>query len=522
MPRSVINVPVLIVGAGPAGLVTSLLLGRYGIPSLLVERRQGTSIVPRATGINLRSMEIFRSLGLEPAIQAASMDVRGRPLWVELQTLRGPVLAERHIDAPSGASRLDFPSPCAHLQCAQDRLEPLLLEAIQACSVSNVRFGAELVEFEQDEAGVCAWVRADGAERTEVRARYLIGADGARSQVRAALGIEMAGNEHLGDELSVLFEADLAATVTGREASLFRVHNQSMRATLRPVNNDRRWTLTTPLTGDSSEAACARLIRIAADDPDLELKILAIQEWELGAATALNFRGANVFLVGDAAHRTTPGGAMGMNSAIQDGHNLAWKLAAVVQDWAGPELLDTYEIERRPVDERNVRLSLDIWNDMNRAGRTVGAVLGFSYESGAIVGDGTEPPHVDDPIVDYVPNARPGSRAPHAWIEFEGRRISTLDLFGGRFVLLTPSETWTQSVPIAELGMPLEVAVVQDETWTDLYGLNREGGVLVRPDGHVAWRTRLPVRSGFAAFTAALNEILTLRHPSDQDSATSE
>lgn len=487
-----LQVPILIVGAGPAGLVTALLLGRYGIPCLLLEKRPGTSILPRATGINLRSMEIFRTLGLAEQIAAASMDVRGKPLWVELETLRGPVRSDRYIDAPSGTPQAGFPSPAAHLQCAQDRLEPILLEAVKQHPEVTVRFGHELVSCQATADHVVARVldRAD-ARMYAVDADYLVAADGAGSAIRTNLGIEMDGPTHLGRELSVLFEADLSHLVADHPASLYRVRQQGMEGTFRPVDSGRRWTLTTPDSGDSSERHCVELIRAGAGDPELQPRVIGVQAWELAAATARRFRTGRVFLAGDAAHQTTPGGAMGMNTAVQDAHNLAWKLSAVVAGWAGPGLLDSYEPERQPVARRNVALSLEIWKDMSLAGRTVGAVLGFSYDSAAIIPDGIPLPEVPNQATTFVPTARPGSRAPHVWVELGGRRVSTIDLFRDRFTVVSPLQaSCSSAVHAAEsLQVPLTPVLIEDGDWARLYGLGSSGAALIRPDGHVAWRT---------------------------------
>lgn len=489
----------------------SLLLGRYGVRSRLLERRTGASILPRATGINLRTMEILRSLGLAEAVNEASMDVRGKPLWVELQTLRGPTRADRHIDAPSGVPRGDFPSPAAHLQCAQDRLEPILLSAVRDLAASEVQFGHEVLSVRQGQEEVVAEIRDGASEQTyELRADYLVAADGANSTIRNALGVDMEGDEHLGRELNILFQADLAQLVTGHEASLYRVRNEAMEGIFRPVDDSGRWTLTTPFRGETSAEHCLELIRGGSGDPGIDASIVAVQEWELGAATARRFSVGRVFLIGDAAHRMTPGGAMGMNTAVQGAHNLAWKLAAAVQGWGGPRILGTYEAERRPVAGRNVALSLAIWHDMTRAGRTVGAVLGFCYDSSAVIPDGTPAPSVVDPIVDFVPTARPGCRAPHHWLELDGRRISTIDLFDGSFVLCSPSSAALQeSQQVASaLRIPFRAHLVGDTQLRVLYGVGDSGAVLVRPDGHVAWRTAEHLDS--ARFEQALTQVLAL------------
>lgn len=514
------EVPVLIVGGGPAGLVASLLLGRHGVPSILLERRSSTSILPRATGINLRTMEIFRSVGVADKIAAAAMEVRDLPLWVSLETLGGPVQESHRLDAPSGAPLAEFPSPVAHLQCAQDRVEPLLLEEVRRFPESDVRFGYELIGMRQDAGGVTAEVLERQTEqRYVVRAAYLIGADGANSFVRRALGICMSGQEHLGRELNVLFEADLSRLVRDHRATLYRVRNTEMEGIFRPVDDLCRWTLTTPYFGHPTAERCAQAIRAGAGDPMLEPRIIAVQDWELGAAVAETFRVGRVFLAGDAAHRLTPGGALGMNTAVQDVHNLAWKLSAVVKGWGGAGLLSSYDPERRPVAARNVALSLEIWNDMRRAGRTLGAVLGFTYDSSAIVSDGTPLPDGDSSVAEFVPTARPGSRAPHHWLQASGRRLSTIDLFDKTFVVLSPDISWCHAAEEAaeSLHVPLVAHAIKDDDWAGLYGLQSGGAVLVRPDGHVAWRVTGDRLSNAAELNAVLRSILALQSAVDAE-----
>jgi hypothetical protein len=318
----------------------------------------------------------------------------------------------------------------------------------------------------------------------------VVGADGAHSPVRQAAGIPMSGEEHLGRELNILFEADLASLVQGHRASLYLVRNQEMEGVFRPVDEEGRWTLTTRYVGDPTPERCIQLIRAGAGERSIQPRILAVGDWELAAAVADRFSTGRVFLMGDAAHRMTPGGALGMNTAVQDAHNLAWKLAAVVGGWGEPALLGTYHTERHPVVERNVALSWEIWQDMNKAQRTLGAVLGFSYQSTAVIPNGTEPPQLANSVTDFVPSAQPGSRAPHCWLDIDGRRLSTIDLFDGPFVLLSTSNSWFACAEEvrSRLGVPLVARVIDDKEWARSYGVSGGGAVLVRPDGHVAWR----------------------------------
>ena len=513
------DTPVLIVGAGPAGLTTSLLLARAGTPSLLIERHSGLSALPRATGINVRTMEIFRSIGIADRIMAAAMDTRDLPLWVQLETLRGPILASLTPQGSRDAHDALYPTPAAHVQCAQDRLEPILLDTLRRYPQAEMRFDSDLVSLRQDADAVVAELEDRRSRRRyHVRAAYAVGADGANSVTRQSMGIAMTGEERLGREVNILFEADLAPLVQGHRASLYMVRNGTLTGIFRPVDEERRWTLTTAHVDNLTLEQCVQAIRAGAGDRSIEARIVVTQEWELAAAVAEHFCRGRVFLVGDAAHCMTPGGALGMNTAIQDAHNLAWKLAAVLDGRAAVSLLDTYQVERRPVAERNVTLSWAIWKDMRKAGRTLGAVLGMQYASEAVIPDGSEPPQVADPVTDFKPSARPGSRAPHYWLALEGHRLSTIDLFDGRFVLLTGTRAWSTAAEQAasELRTPLVWRVIEDEEWARLYGVGDGGAVLVRPDGFVAWRDSGSAQASADVLQEVLSRVLGLRPKAEE------
>jgi putative polyketide hydroxylase len=505
------DTPVLIVGAGPAGLLTALLLARAGVRSLLVERRGRLSLLPRATGVNVRTMEIFRSIGIEDRVTAAAMDTLDLPLWVRVTTLRGPALASLRPEGPRDVPRAGAPTPCAHIQCAQDRLEPILREEVQRFPDADVRFNMELISLHVDADGATAELQEHpGEQRHTVRCHYVVGADGANSAVRRAIGIGMTGDEHLGRQLNILFEADLAPLVAEHRASIYIVRNEEMEGIFRSVDDDVRWVLTTPYHDAPTTEWCGRTIRAGAGDPSIEPHIITIQDWELGAAVAARFSAGRVFLVGDAAHRLTPGGALGMNTAVQDAHNLAWKLAAVLQGWGAPPLLDSYDVERRPVAERNAALSWEIWKDMSKARNIVGAMLGFSYQSSAVIRDESDSPPIMDPVTDFVPSARPGCRAPHHWLDGDGRRMSTIDLFDGRFVLLSAARGWCIAAEQAasRLRVPLVSRVIDDDAWARLYGVGGRGAVLVRPDGCVAWRDNGRAEAGAHVLEDVLGRVL--------------
>jgi 2-polyprenyl-6-methoxyphenol hydroxylase-like FAD-dependent oxidoreductase len=486
------SVPVLIAGGGSVGLTTSILLARHGVRSLVAERHLGTSTLPRAFGTNVRTMEIFRVLGLEEAIQAAEVDVGGRPLLLAMQTLDGPVLESVPFQNSGNPDDPAWPSPTRVSFCAQDILDPILAQALSEAGLAELRFGTEVSGLRPDPAGITAELtdRRDGT-RHVIKADYLIAADGANSSIREALGIGMTGHD-ISAEINVLFEADLSRALGAKRAILYRLRNQWLPhgGLFRNIDGRNRWTMFTRDPGNARPARMAEIIRGCAGDPDLAVEILASGAWRKAAMIADRFRTGRVFLAGDAAHRLTPAGGLGLNTGIQGAHNLAWKLAAVLHGWAGPNLLDTYQAEWRPAAARAVELSHRIETTGHRAAsKMLGQMLGTAYQQGAFVPDGTCPPDVADPVADYVPTARPGHRAPHHPLSCNGRR-STIDLFDAKFVALSPSKRWCDAARAAGsvLGVPLSAHVITDSTWAAQYEVGPDGAVLVRPDGYVAWR----------------------------------
>jgi putative polyketide hydroxylase len=504
-----IEVPVLIVGGGPVGLCTSLLLSRLGVLSLLVERHPATSIHPRARGLSVRTMELLRTWGLEHEVRDAGRSLENSTDVVWAESLAGP--EKRRVAALGRGGDIQSVSPTSGCACAQDELEPVLLAKAQGYGVGSIVFGHELLGFEPGAAQVTATVREIGTGREmTVRAAYLVAADGAPSGVREALGVARRGPGILSQQVSIYFDAPLGGLVTDRPAVLYYVENAAIRGVFAAVDNADRWAfnLARPPDWNQSSAEipagrCVELVRLAAAVPDLPVRLLAVLPWDMAAQTAERFRAGRVFLAGDAAHVIPPSGGHGLNTGIQDAHNLAWKLSGVLAGWAGPSLLDTYEAERLPVARFVTEQAL---LNLRQPGRpeqyaTLGLTLGVSYDSAAVVPDGTPAPEVANSVTDYVSVARPGSRAPHAWLRRNGERISTIDLFDTEFTLLAgPSgQRWRDAAAktARELGVPISPCTVgqggdladEDGTWAQLYGIGSDGAVLVRPDGYVAWRS---------------------------------
>src|SRR5262252_3787480 len=437
------QVPVLIVGAGPAGLCSSILLSRVGVRSLVVERHASTSIHPKATGISTRSMELFREWRVEPRVRAAAISARFSSSIRD--NLAGPELERRSLGYPTADEAAAF-SPTWAAVLAQDQLEPILLDHARSYPAAEVRFSTEVVDLEQTETGVRAAIvdRLTGV-RAEIRSRYLVAADGADSPIRRRLGIATQGVERIGEYLSILFRADIDSIVGPERSGLYMLQGLGGPApsVALPTSDDGRWLLATPWRSDARPISTLRqddfadIVRRAAGTPDLQVETLDCQIVGIGAGVAERFRDGNVFLVGDAAHRTAPTGGTGMNTAIQSAHNLMWKLAAVLSGNAGDALLDSYDPERRPSGERNVLRSLGRLQGVS----ALAADLGVVYSSGAIVvGAECDRPAVIEPTAP----ACVGSRAPHAWVAVGDERKSTLDLFGTNFVLVTGAhdEAW--------------------------------------------------------------------------------
>ncbi len=540
-----IDIPVLIAGGGPIGLCASLLLSHHGVPSLLVERRTSTSIYPKARFVNTRTMEIFLQCGLEQAVREISLPPEQSRHAIWARNLVGEELQRRTIvtvtpDLSEGVS------PTSGCTTSQEVLEPVLLTYVRQRGVGEVRFSTELTTFAQDGSGVSATLldRMHG-EQTQVRAQYLIGADGAHSRVREGLGIPIIGMVSFGPMMNILFRADLSHWVAGRSINLCMVQHPNAPGVLLAIDGVDRWIFQAfyfPSAGQCAEdftpERCVEVIRTAVGVPDLPVEILRAATWSPATRVAESFREGRVFLAGDAAHEMTPAGGFGMNAGIQDVHNLAWKLAAVLGGWAEPALLETYEHEREPVDRWITDQTLRNLASLRRIGTGApgedtnlhegrqeffheqGLIFGAAYESGAVLPDGTAPPEVANPVTDYVPTARPGSRAPHVWLERAGKRISTLDLFGTEFVLLAgwTGTAWCQTAREGAHArrIPLHAFTVGPEgdlvdpagSWATTYGVKNDGAVLVRPDGQVAWRSRSSMTNPAQALQGVLASML--------------
>ncbi|MFJ6063617.1 FAD-dependent oxidoreductase [Streptomyces tendae] len=352
------RVPVLVVGGSLVGLSTSVFLGRLGVRHTLVERHAGTSIHPRGRGNNVRTMEIFRVAGTEPDIRRAAATLADNHGILQTPTLVGDAgeWLFKQIDPGNGLARF---SPSSWCLCSQNDLEPeLLTHAVNLGG--DLRFGTELLSFEADTEGVSAIVKSrETGEHTTIRADYLVAADGPRSPVREQLGIGQSGPGDLFHNVSVTFRSRRLADVVGdRRFIVCYLTEENADGALLPVDNRENWVFHAPwhpeqgeTVEDFTDERCAAHIRRAIGDPDLDVEITGRAPWHAAQRVARSYRSGRVLLAGDSAHEMSPTGAFGSNTGIQDAHNLAWKLAAVLEGWAGEGLLDTYDMERRPVAE---------------------------------------------------------------------------------------------------------------------------------------------------------------------------
>jgi 2-polyprenyl-6-methoxyphenol hydroxylase-like FAD-dependent oxidoreductase len=495
------EVPVLIVGGGPAGLTMSLLLSRQGIRSLLIDKRATASPLPRARGVHARAMEILRVCGVEPDLRHQELEITPGAQWQE--SLTGAVGRQ---DVPGAATAAT--SPCEGLSISQDIFEEVLRDHASGYDMAEVHTGVELEKLDGREAVVCE--SATGRHR-RVRAQYVVAADGARSPIRQSLGIGMSGAADLGTEHMIAFRADLTAWTGPRPRGIYFLTDHA--AALIWTHPDHRWVLNVPGTGGDDHAAT---VRQALGIPDLPVEILAANGWTAAAQTADRYADGPAFLIGDAAHRFPPAGATGVSAAMHDAHNLSWKLASVLNGHSDAALLDTYAEERQPVGRRNATETgtawSRVWNPSGApfAGRSLEQIdMGYQYRSAAIVADGS--PDADPPGADYTPSATPGCRAPHLWIDTPAGRRSTIDLFDRDLVLLTaePGHAWRTAADTAarRAGVPFAKHVITEPEWPRLYGIESTGAVLVRPDGHVAWRhpTAPEPTAPFTALSAALH-----------------
>jgi 2-polyprenyl-6-methoxyphenol hydroxylase-like FAD-dependent oxidoreductase len=513
------HVPVLIVGAGAAGLATSALLAKHGVRSQLVEKRSEAFIYPKARNLSFRSLEILRGLGLADEVHAIAQGVS--------DMLSKPTLnsAEEHqafdVDAIFSPFKDLSPEPGGQY-CPQSAFEPILLTHIRRHG-SQARYNTELGSFEQDESGVTAIIRDRESGATEaVRADYLVAADGVHSPIRDALGATTSGYGALPIYVAFIYFRGpwlkFVPQLGGGDG--IQVKNPDVEGIFLPVRDDFGMFITTYFPGRGETADqftaqhCRELLTKAIGEP-IDVEVIDVAPWQPYERVADQFQSGRVFLVGDSAHSMPPFKAGGANTAIQSAHNLAWKLAAVLNGTAGPALVTTYHTERHPVGRFNARQSLTgpslaflrLDDDRPQLPADEEApmfplLIGYQYRSAAVVSD--DPVPADPDAVSLVEELRgqPGTRVPHAWVVDGGKRVSTLDLLSPGFTLFTGDHdaAWSDAAALASKALSVPIGLQRigtaldvDGSWAAATGLAPDGALLVRPDDFVAWRAdKLP------------------------------
>ncbi|MFB9235125.1 FAD-dependent monooxygenase [Plantactinospora siamensis] len=507
------QIPVLIVGAGPVGLSTAVFLARLGIEPTLVEKRDGTSVLPRAPGLQARTMELFRSAGVGP-------DVRALEMGNSHEYFEGGILRVNTFAEIDDAVVLESPSldgerisPERVMGCGQDRYEKVLMAKASEAG-ADLRFGTRLLDLAQDADGVTARVQdSRTGEVSELRAKYLVGADGARSRVRELLKVERTGRGNVFNAMSIYFRAPgLDELLRGRKFILCYAMAGGVMVGLSRLHGRDPW-LAAPLyhpedgetPADFSDERCVEVVRTAAGRPDLAVEVVAKVPWEGAQLVAERFRVGRVFLAGDAAHVHPPAGGFGANTGIHDAHNLSWKLAAALRGQGGEALLDSYDAERRPLGaamaeqamvRNRIRHGTTQPGDHDRMVDDIIITLGYRYRSTALTG--ADSPDVLIPRLELL--GEPGTRAPHVWLTRGDERLSTIDLFFDSWVLLTGTGgTWAKAAEVVRETLPVPLRVFRigpggdlgdpEGQWAAAYGVGPNGAVLVRPDAFVAWRS---------------------------------
>jgi 2,4-dichlorophenol 6-monooxygenase len=568
------DVEVLIVGGGGAGLSMALMLSELDVDFVLVERHPSTTIAPKAHIINPRTAETYAPYAFEHEIYAAGSPPEANSKTRCYTSLGGDEVGDRWnfftVDAWGGGQLEAHYAPLSayrHGNFQQNLLEPALRRHVDERRPGAALFNHELTGFTQDAQRVMADVLdRDTGETSVVRAQYLVAADGGKL-IGRSLGIGMGDNEPFARAFNVAFRADLSDWVEHEDNVISLITRPTLdggwvRGGLLNMGPDRwdkhasEWLLAclfpfgdqAPLDGEDQKELARKLIREVLKIPDLDSEILTTNHWLIESVLADRYRDGRVFLIGDAAHRHSPMGGLGLNTGIQDAGNLSWKLASVLNGHADPALLDSYELERRPVGERNVEfataaffnhhacisgfglidgappsftrnviasLSSDTADGEMRRARLheyfdtirwefqcADIELGFSYgDSPAVVPDGTAAPERDPTGHVHVQAARPGHRVPHAWLRRGASRVSPHGLLRpGAFLVLAGSDgqAWVDAAQqlASRRGVDVDAFCVgpdgdlvpEDDAWDRLRGHGDEGVILVRPDGHVALR----------------------------------
>jgi 2,4-dichlorophenol 6-monooxygenase len=535
LPHGTVETDVLIVGSGPAGGAAALALATLGVPNIMITKYRWTANTPRAHITNQRAMEIFRDFGIEDQVLADATPHELVGDTVFCTSIAGEEIGRIRTWGTHPAREADYQlaSPCLIVDIPQTYLEPILVKNAAARG-TQTRFSTEYVSHEQDAESVTVQVRdrLTGVVYP-IRAKYLIGADGARSQVAADIDLPYEGQMDIAGSMNITFKADISHYVAGRPSVLYWVIQPGSNVggigagLVRMVRPWNEWLIVwgydisqpPPVVDDD---AAIQIVRNLLGMPDLEVEITGTSLWGNNEMYATHLQRGRVFGAGDALHRHPPSNGLGSNTSIQDSYNLAWKLAAVLRGQAGPALLETYSAERAPVarqivlranqssrefvqffdvlgltaaeTEEEMRAAIEERKANTPRGaekraalveamelknyefNAHGVELGQFYESTAIVSDGSRRPAPSrDPELYFEPTTVPGGRLPHVWVGDRTKKVSTLDIAPyGQFTLFTgiTGEAWADAALKirAELGIPLNTVIIgPGQEYTDLY-----------------------------------------------------
>lgn len=586
MNKGHFDTDVLIVGSGPTGTTTALALATYGIRSHVVSMWNWLAHTPRAHITNQRAMEVFRDLGFEDQVmeQATAWEMMGDTPYTT--SLAGEELIRQRSWGTGDKRKGEYlqASPCGLVDIIQPKIEPILLKNAAERGASFA-FNTEYLRFEEDTDGVTVFLRErlTGREYT-MRARYLVGADGARSSIAEQLDLPIEGQMARAGTVYTLFDADLTRYVEHRPSILNWIVSPDASfgeigmGLLRAVTPWTRWIAgwgfdISKGDPDLSDDFVINRIKTLIGDPDVDVNLINTSVWYVNQAYATKYSHSRVFCGGDAVHRHPPSSGLGLNTCVQDAFNLAWKLAYVTHGFAGPELLETYSVERAPVGKQIVQRAnqsrldyaplnacfrvpgaenpvlegikrfrdpgpdgkaarkavLDALRLKDTEFNALGLELNQRYDSSAVVSDGTGAEVSDrDPVLHLNPTTRPGAKLPHAWLVGRtGMRVSTLDIVGkGMMTLITGLSGDAWAAAAERLSLPfLKTVVIGAPEYQDLYcdwqearEIDEDGVILVRPDGYVAWR-KLAGASSTDEAEAMLREVLSValsKTPGDQ------